>query len=92
MTMVAFIISTCLKVEDAIIFFRFNFVVAEGDVYRVMQILHRVDKYRVVNQFIKVTFKLGRRLSSLVRVKFNVRSHPGRLSIPGRSALVSKPC
>ena len=69
MTKFSFIISACLNVGDAIIFFRFNFVVAEGDVHTVTQIFHRLAKYRIIHQFIKVALPQLKQLELQLEMK-----------------------
>jgi len=51
-------------------------VVYQVHVDAVSEIFHRLAKYGIVHQFIKVSFKVRRRLSSLFGIKINVGFDP----------------
>jgi len=59
--------------------FELNFIAHEGHVYAISEIFHRLAKDGVIHQFIEVSLKVRRRLSSLVRVKLYVGLHPRML-------------
>jgi len=58
---------------------RFDFVFAQHDVNAITKVFDCLAENGIVQQFVQITFELGRCLPSFFGIKVNVRFYPGTL-------------